>query len=204
MNRELLRASRVEVQVDWIAGDAPLRSSLDALAAWLSHETGLPPAAVDVHEGAEIPRPVASDRGFAQAAVDHASPPEGSAFVYVLFADRFDRYRGITWTAGELDGRLRFPVVVMLVGAIKHDSWFPLSRRKIEPAVLVHEFGHVAGLVTGGRRVHDGHCPDPKCRMYHGPDWRAIRANAFPVLCLWNLPLEFCDQCEADLASARN
>lgn len=204
MNHALLAASRICVRVDWTAGERPLPHSLDVLQAWLAREARLPLAAVDVHAGEEIPAVTATAAGLAEAARAHALPDGAGYFVWVLFSGAFERYRGITFPAGELDPAVDHPVVVMLVEAIRHDSWFPLSRAKIEPAVLVHEFGHVAGLVTSGRRVHDGHCPNPKCRMYHGPDWPAIWANAFPVLCLWKLPIEMCDDCERELAEGHD
>ena len=202
MNHGLLSAQKIVVQVDWTLGESPLDSSLDALHRWLEKESRLAPEAIVIRRGMEVAHPRGNDpRSLADAVLDRALPPDDAYFIYVLFSDRFDRYRGITWTTQDLDERVLFPVVVMLVESIKHDSIFPLSRRKIEPAVLVHEFGHVAGLVTSGRRVHDGHCPNPKCRMYHGPDARAIFANLFPVLCQWRLPIEFCDECERELAT---
>ena len=209
MNRALLSPDgpeRVVVQVDWIAGCEPLQSSLDALASFLRRETG--GKSVEVRRGNEVPRESGAGldaiAGEAQA---HASPPDGAYFVYVLYCDRLDSYRGITFAENELRESVGFPVVAIFVRAIRHDSWLWLTRRKVERAVLVHEFGHVAGLVTSGRATgkagREGHCPDPKCRMYWGVDARSIRANWFPVLCEGRLPLTFCAVCEKELAEGR-
>ena len=205
MNHAILgSAGTLTVVVDWVEPARPLDSSIDALRDWLVRESARPRERIDVHRGHAVERAKAAstERSIAETVVKEAAPP-GGAFVYVLYWDRFDRYRGVTFPSDELDSRAPFPVVVMLADSIRHDCHLWLTRKKVERAVLVHEFGHVAGLVSSGRRVHDGHCPNPRCRMYHGPDWPAIKANAFPVLCLWKLPLDFCDDCERELREGR-
>lgn len=204
MNAGLLGPGRLVVEVDWVEGEAPLDAALDALRDWLARKTAHPPSQMEVRRGREVARAPGKDlRAIVDTTLVNAHPEDGAYFVYVLYWGRFARYRGVTFPSFQLDERIRFPVVVMCLPSIEHDSWLWLTRRKVESAVLVHEFGHVAGLVTSGRRVHDGHCPDTRCRMYHGPDWPAIRANCFPVLCEGKLPLTFCDVCEKELADGR-
>lgn len=195
---------RVVVEVDWITGDVPLDTSLSALARWLRRETG---KKIEVRKGHAVSREPAGPGGppFETTVMRNASPEPGAYFVYVLYWDHYEKYRGITFPAGELG--VDFPVVVMLVDGVEQSSWLWITRVKVERAVLVHEFGHVAGLVSSGRESgapgRGSHCPDPRCRMYWGVDAASARYNLWPVLCEGKVPLEFCASCEAELAGGR-
>lgn len=211
MNRLLLATDgpeRLVVQVDWIRGAVPEDQALRALRRFLVRASGRPPASVEVRRGGEVEQAPGDGMDALRETVRaNAAPEVGSYFVYVLYAHRFERYRGLALPEGELDRSLRFPVVMMFLKPIRRDSALWISRRKVESAVLVHEFGHVAGLVTSGRAGRragrGGHCPDPACRMYWGIDGASLRANAFPALFLGRLPLRFCDACESELAFGR-
>jgi len=209
MNRSLLGAegpTRLVVHVDWIEGAAPEDYALRSLRTWLVRETGRPKASIDVVRGGVVAR----EPGEGQAAIEatvkkYAAPPPDTHFVYVLYWDRWLRYRGVYFPARELDRRIPHEVVVMFVDPIAAQSVLWLTRRKVEAAVLVHEFGHGAGLVTNGAHTDGrGHCSNAHCRMYWGVDRRSIRANLFPVLCRGVLdPGDFCSECDADLAAGR-
>lgn len=212
MNAPLLAADgpeRVVVQVDWIDGATPEDQALQALRRFLIRSTGRPLDRVEVRRGRAVALGEGKDAldALRETVRANATPEAGSYFVYVLYAPRFERYRGLALPEGELDRAIRFPVVMMFVKPIRRDSALWISRRKVESAVLVHEFGHIAGLVTsgraGGRTGREGHCPDPSCRMYWGIDRASLRANAAPALFLGRLPLRFCEACESELAFGR-
>lgn len=218
MNRAMLASgdpSRIVVEVDWVAGSEPEEYALRALGRWLRRASGRPADAIEVRKGRVVPRPGTDGEGNAarealvEAVAVNARPSQhpDAYYVYVLYWDRFERYRGVCWPPGTLDDAIEVPVVTMFVRPIERDSALWLTRRKVEAAVLVHEFGHLAGLVTSGRSVgpggRAGHCPDPACRMYWGVDRASIRANLVPALCLGRLPLRFCGACEAELAAGR-
>ena len=211
MNVAMLAADRPErlvVQVDWVDGAAPEDHALRALERFLRRTSSRPPGLVEVRRGHEVSRaPGRGLDGFRETVLLNAVPEPGTYFIYVLYGQRLERYRGLAMPAGELDREIGFPVVMMFLKPIRRDSALWISRRKVESAVLVHEIGHVAGLVTsgreGGRAGRPGHCPDPACRMYWGVDRASLRANAFSALCLGRLPLRFCDACEAELAFGR-
>lgn len=211
MNVPLLSADRpvrLVVQVDWVDGAVPDDRALRALERFLRRTSARPPGLVEVRRGTEVPRGGGRGlSGFRETVRANAKPEPGAYFIYVLYGQRYERYRGLAMPAGELDREIAFPVVMMFIEPIRRDSALWISRRKVESAVLVHEIGHVAGLVTsgreGGRPGRTGHCPDPACRMYWGIDRASIRANAFSALCLGKLPLRFCDACEAELAFGR-
>ena len=212
MNRSMLAAdaaSRIVVEVDWIEGSEPEEYALRALARWLRRVSDRRPEAIEVRKGREIPRTGDGRKALVEAVTTNARPGQhpDAYYVYVLYWDRFERYRGVCWPSGTLDDAVDLPVVTMFVRPIERDSALWLTRRKVEAAVLVHEFGHLAGLVTSGRAFgpsgRAGHCPDPACRMYWGVDRASIRANLLPALCLGKLPLRFCRACEAELATGR-
>ncbi len=206
MNRALLTAdpARLVVQVDWIAGCEPDAQALRALRRWLRRETDRSPASIEVRRGALVPRePGPGKEALAATVRRHAVRDPSAYVVYVLYWDRFERYRGVYWPPGALDDAIDGPVVTMFVGPLERDSVLWLTRAKVESAVLVHEFGHVAGLVADGPHGRNGHCTDAACRMYHGVDRRSIAKVLFPVLCRGVLPLVFCERCRADLAAGR-
>lgn len=209
MNRPLLGGegpSRLVVHVDWIEGSEPEPYALRALERWLRRSSSRAAEAITVVRGGVVAREAGESRAAIEATVlRNASAPEDAHFVYVLYWNRWLRYRGVYFPARSLDRKIKHETVVMFVDPIEKQSMLWLTRRKVEAAVLVHEFGHGAGLVTNGRHSDgNGHCSDPSCRMYWGVDGASIRKNLFPVLCRGVLdPGAFCAQCEADLARGR-
>ncbi|HVO30230.1 MAG TPA: hypothetical protein VMV18_05825, partial [bacterium] len=154
MNERFLRGGRLVVEVDWLAGCAPNDGALDALRAWLARETARAPGDIEVRRGREVARGAGDGLNAVTSTVlANAHRAEDAYFVYVLYWDHFEKYRGLTFPGIELDARIDFPVVAMMTDAVRHDSMLWMTRRKVESAVLVHEFGHVAGLVSSGRRV---------------------------------------------------
>ena len=210
MNGALLGATgppKLLVHVDWIEGAEPEGYALRALKRWLVRETGRARADIEVRRGRVVERAKGAGRdAIAGTVLDAAVPPpeDEAHFIYVLYWDRWLKYRGVYFPDRSLDRRIKHETVVMFVDPIEAQSVLWLTRRKVEAAVLVHEFGHGAGLVTSGAHGREGHCTDPGCRMYWGVDRASIRANGFAVLCRGVLSLEFCEQCEADLAAGRS
>lgn len=209
MNRSLLGGEgppRLVVHVDWIEGSEPETHALKELRKWLVRKTARPADSITVERGSMVAR----EPGEGQAAIEatvlrNAAPPPDTHFVYVLYWDRWLRYRGVYFPAKSLDRKITHETVLMFVDPIESQSLLWMTRRKVEAAVLVHEFGHGAGLVTSGAHADgNGHCSDSSCRMYWGVDRASIRKNLFPVLCRGVLePGAFCALCEADLALGR-
>lgn len=211
MNRAFLASEpypRLLVEIDYDAGDPPSEHAVGVLRRWLRNHTDKPAGIVVEVDDAIDHEAFGTDRAsLVRVASENADgpPDDETYYVYVLYSTRYEKYRGIAWRAGGLSGELPFPVVVMLNKQLRLNSWLWLTRRKVEAAVLVHEMGHVAGLV-GAADHTDGtrHCTNPGCRMYRTVDFRSIMANAVPVLCMGLMPTEFCEQCERDLAAGRD
>lgn len=209
MNRSLLGGDgppNLVVHVDWIEGSEPEPHALRELRKWLVRETGRPRESITVERGSLVAREAGEGLAAIEATVKrNAVEPPDAHFVYVLYWDRWERYRGVYFPAKGLDRRIAHETVVMFVHPIERQSLLWLTRKKVEAAVLVHEFGHGAGLVTSGAHSDgNGHCSDPSCRMYWGVDGASLRKNFFPVLCRGVLPPGgFCALCEADLAAGR-
>ena len=211
MNRAFLSDApyrKLLIEIDYDERDPPSRHAVNVLRKWLERHVAKPDG-IRIVIGDEIPRSrFRPDRAsLVEIAREHASgpPDDDTYYVYVLYAPRYGKYRGIAWRAGGLSGDMPFPVVGMMNKQLRIDSFLWLTRRKVEAAVLVHEFGHVAGLVSASDH-NDGsrHCTNPPCRMYRRVDMKSVAATAFPVLCKGILPTAFCAQCERDIAYGRD
>ena len=64
--------------------------------------------------------------------------------------------------------------------------------------VLTHEMGHRFGLPESVTHNRDGHCTNPDCILYAGPDWKAVVSVLFH-----GMPYDFCDDCKAELRYAK-
>lgn len=219
MNRPFLAEktySRLKVEIDYDERDPPSEHATYVLRRWLRNHVrkpgGIEVVVDDAIDSAEFlgenQDPKRTDRAtLVRVAEKYAGgpPDEDTYYVYVLYAPRYKKYRGIAWRAGGLSGELPFPVVGMLQRQLRLDSWFWLTRKKVEAAVLVHEFGHVAGLVGAADHTDgSGHCTNPSCRMYAHVDFQSILATVFPVVCKGVMPTTFCAQCERDIEFGRD
>lgn len=210
MNRAFLAAepyTRLRVEIDYIADDPPSDHAVKALESWLRGHVAKPGGIEVVVDDAIDKESFGKSRAeLVQVARDHADgpPDEGTYYVYVLYAPKYQSYRGVAWSAGGLSSELPYPVVFMLTRTLRRDSILWLTRKKVEAAVIIHEFGHVAGLVSANDH-NDGtrHCTDPACRMYRRVDLKSIATTFVPVVCFGVLPTEFCTQCQRDLAYGR-
>ncbi len=209
-----LTAKRLVVEVDWIAGSAPSEYALDALRATLAKYE--PPGREFVVEhGEEIPAtewPAGAAKGYVDVTdiVDRhlTHDPRGpDEIVYVLYAPRFAGYFGITETWNVHRGDRIVPVqgCIVALGAARNQATLWITARKIERSTLVHEFGHVLGLIDNPshEQAKDRrHCTHTECIMAH-PRWRTYVANFWRGFFTGRMPWDYCKACQEDIRRAQ-
>ncbi|MFO1011202.1 MAG: hypothetical protein U1F29_14150 [Planctomycetota bacterium] len=93
--------------------------------------------------------------------------------------------------------------IVVQVDALRsRATWFG-SAATLAEHTLVHEFGHALGLPADPARAWIGphfgaHCTQPDCALYPALDWRSASSAL-----LHGWPLDWCEDCRAELAAAR-
>jgi len=194
----LLAAPTLVVEVDYIAGKPPRPRALDIferrLAFYTEHTGGIDLRVDDEIAAEEWEESAESIVALALAHGD-LRPPEG-AYLYVLYAPRWKRYRGYSYRVGR-SAALDFPVLVAFTDQLRPVLWLTGVRQ--EASVLVHEAGHLLGLVTNDAHRDGGHCTNAWCLMYDGVDARSLAVHLFPTLFTGYLPTHFCRDCRADL-----
>ena len=88
---------------------------------------------------------------------------------------------------------------------VRRSAHLWVTADRIDAMTLVHEFGHVLGLV--GNPAHaqlrlPDHCRNPDCVMTH-PELRSILYYAFVGFLGARLPYDYCNQCQQDIRDAQ-
>lgn len=157
MARTYLRSSPARallVEVDWIEGREPTQAALDHLVSILRREADKP-GGVRVERGNAIPQRRDSYT-FAQIeAVEDANRSRGSAgevaTLYVLYLNG-----DLAGEEGTIGVAYRASAVALFADRIRAAATALIQPSAIERAVLVHEAGHVLGLINiGYRSKHD-------------------------------------------------
>ena len=190
------------VEVDYLGDDRPRPRALRILGdrlAWYCDK----PGGIDVQVGDAIPadRWEASRSRIEELVEEFAGgAPDGSAYLYTLYAPEYKKFRGYSFRPGVLSEDVEFPVIVAFTSQLKPILWLTGVRQ--EASVLVHEAGHVLGLVTDDGHRDGGHCTNSWCLLYDGVDARSLFVNLFPTLFTGYLPTHFCLDCRQDLWGA--
>jgi len=204
-------SDRTVIEIDWIEGCKPGPQTVAGLEAILKKYS--PNHAVEIVNDTEIPRaewdklqsaPDRLDRLVQKyAGIERASAP-GAEWRYVLFAPDVGGYFGhsFTWLV-ERGGKttLVSGLVVSRSAHLKYTLlWIDLDR--LERMTLIHEFGHLLGLVGNPRHerrdtAHRQHCTSLTCAMAH-PTWRVIARN-FVAGAFNQLLTDYCVDCQADI-----
>jgi hypothetical protein len=214
-----LVSSRLVVEVDRVAGFEPSPAALSAAEHLLrTHcEEG---KHVEVLLDDEIPRSEwekAVGRPGLEALVARWLDRDPSDWgrteiVYVLYAPDSG-----PWYAAEASGmtdRVTFSrggtvatvqTVLLFTDEIRRDALLWITRAKIERATLVHELGHVMGLVANPAHAQPGdsrHCSVARCVM-HTPGRRAGFVNGLSALFAGRIPSRYGKRCLDDLETAK-
>jgi hypothetical protein len=214
-----LVSSRVVVEVDRVAGIEPSPKALQAVERVLGDhcESG---KRVELVLDDEIPRAVwenAAGRpgleGLVARHLDRDPTDWAQAeVIYVLYTPDSRPWYGRS-VSGMTD-RIAFPrggavatvqTILIFTDEIRRDALLWITPAKIERAVIVHELGHVIGLVGDPghmQRERPGHCSVARCVM-HQPGKRAGFVNGVPALLAGRIPSRYGKRCVADIETAK-
>ncbi len=206
-----LASKRLVVEVDWIAGNEPSAYALDGLRARLAEYVSAG-REVRVEKGEEIPAdewPAGLREDRMREVMDrHLTHDPGGTdqVVYILYVSRFHGHFGFSseWPVTRAGRTTLVGGCVVCMEAARKQAFLWISARKIERATLVHEFGHVLGLVRNPRHEQAGdpvHCTHTECLMGH-PRPRTIVANFFRGFFTGRLPGDYCRACRDDIRRA--
>jgi len=190
---------RLIVEIDHLSGIEPRPGALALLGERLALYVDKP-GGIEIIVDDVIPAEAwdGDRRTFGKLARRYANPPsDGSGYVYVLYLSSYKRFRGLSFQPGSLRPKIDYPMAGMFMDKIHPMLWVTGVRQ--EGAVLVHEFGHLMGLVTEPAHYVDGHCTNSWCLMYDGLDTRSVLLHALPTLLAGYLPTRYCGDCCRDL-----
>ncbi len=202
----LLRASELVVYVEWLPGAAPSDVELAGAREFLLRYAR-PELGVRIVSGGELPPVEPDDAPLTDAVLwqlvrVRPIPPEpgGTATIRLLFVPRL---------AGDASGRGErghaFPsasFAAIAQGGIRDSVFLSVRSDEVSRFVVQHELGHLLGLVSNPSHDRDGHCTNPACILYAGPDLRAVLANFWWGV-LGRLPESLDADCERDLDALR-
>jgi hypothetical protein len=209
-----LVSSRVIVEVDHVAGLAVHPAAIEGLRETL--EAYLPQGKqIEIRLDDEIPAEawLSTPGDFLARAqtlgpyVDSADATGESELIYVVYVPDEPEYLGwATRLVLELDGQPRqVDTILMFPAQIDRAAELWITAKKIERAILIHELGHLLGLVSGpGHRElgNPRHCTEPQCVMTH-PSARTKTYNALPALVAGRIPHGYCGKCRQDIQTAK-
>ncbi|HET9300317.1 MAG TPA: hypothetical protein VFO11_10255 [Candidatus Polarisedimenticolaceae bacterium] len=202
------RPGALTIEADWVAGCPPHPATVPALAALARKVRG---GDVRVLAGNEISREEwqrlapESLRSLVEA---HATVVDGiGSHVYVMFVPRLQLDGRAFGTARSfmLEGRRTVRVVFVDADTVRQPRVPGLPDSEIERATVLHEFGHLLGLVGDRSHAQKGdpqHCSGARCVM-PGPTRKMMAAGAFRAVFQGRLPEDYCDACWSDIRRAR-
>ena len=214
-----LVSSRIVVEIDWVAGSRPSDTSVQAIEDVLREhcEQG---KQIEVRLDDEIPQSVwveapgrtGLEKFVAQFLDGDPSDWRRAELLYVLFVPN-----GGSWYEGSLSGmtdRITFArqdqvrsvrTLFLFTDEMRRDATMWITMRKVERATVVHELGHVLGLVSNPDHLqskHPGHCRTARCVM-HRPGVRAALVNGLPAFFAGRIPSRYGSRCRRDIAGAK-
>jgi hypothetical protein len=208
------------VEIDHPPGSEPNAAAVSTLRSTLQEVTGRDAAHVKIVQDASIPSEPDKRYSFSEIETlekahrdHHTSGDEAALYVvYVAGSSTEDTSEGKV-----LGAAYRGTSIVIFKANVRSSSGGALSGKPpedaVERAVLVHEFGHAAGLVNLGTRMvtphedagHKGHSSDDQSVMY----WAVENSLGLGQLCQLvklgdcGVPYEFDGNDKADLAALR-
>jgi len=214
-----LVSTSIVVEIDHVAGFDPSPAALRAIERGLGEhcEEG---KHVQVRLDDEIPLPVlkgAVGRAGLERLVARfldADPRDWNRTetIYVLYAPDSTLWygRSVSGMADRIvfsrDGEVAsVRTILLFTDEIRRDAAMWITAAKVERATLVHELGHLMGLVVDGSHVqrgHPGHCRVARCVM-HQPGARAGLVNGISAFFAGRIPSRYGKRCVRDIEDAK-
>ena len=207
---------RTVVEIDWIEGCKPGPQTVAGLETILKKYSP-PGRSIEIVIDQEIPHVELSGSNSPgeivarlverYAGVERARAPR-TAWRYLLFVPTAGVYFGHTFNVPVTRDALTTVVQGLIVSRSAHlrYAWFWIDLDLLERMTLVHEFGHLLGLVRNPHHerrepAHRGHCTSLTCSMAH-PTWRVIARNF--VAGVFNRYMsDYCADCQDDIRRAQ-
>jgi hypothetical protein len=208
---------RLVIEVDWVEGCEPAALALAGLErtarAYCPAGKEIVVRADDVIPRAEWASCPAGDTSpLANRHLDELpDEAEGTEVLYMLYLPRKapDDLRSFGARGGwEIArGGRTVPVrgMVLYKEAIREHSHLWATAARMDRSTLVHEFGHLLGLVGNPAHMQSrlpGHCANPECVMAQ-PQWRSILYFTTAGLMGTRMPRDYCRECRADIRRAQ-
>ena len=204
-------SKRVVIEVDWVEGlepdEAALEGLRDAVKTYAAPDKEIELVVSDAIPSTEwdgAADDIVRKAVLPLAFLDHDPRAWGKEeLLYVLYAPGRPNVDAWSHAVGsESDGE---PVLVRAIVVFpenlrgKGQLW--VTDGKLERAILVHELGHVLGLVSNPEHRAKGnpvHCTEARCVMTY-PTGSTNLFNAFPTLFTGKPPSDYCHRCRADI-----
>jgi hypothetical protein len=213
-----LVSKRVALEIDWIEGYRPSAKAIRAAEETLRRHCA-EGKQVEIRVDDEIPRAdweLSDGRAGLERLVGRHLDGDPSDWkrvelVYVLYVPE-----GHGWydepasgmsdriTFERADGVATVETVLLFTDELRRDSAGWITVTKLERSTLVHELGHVLGLVSNpahAQEGHDRHCSSARCVM-HRPGRRARWINGVPAL-FGHIPRRYGSRCRSDIRTAK-
>lgn len=205
--------SKIVIEVDYESSTAPDQSALDLLKNRIS-SICKKEVQIELSDsfGDDISSyPLGAIYGIQEANRDHSNQfiriGEDVFYAYVLYLDgTYSEGSGIIGLTYSADSYTIFQQNIK--NNVSPFGFHPTAS-EVERSVLIHEFGHILGLVSRGQDAsyaykedasNDAHCENDGCVMYY-----AVDTNAFSAFINNKIvpPTTFCESCQQEMEKYR-
>jgi hypothetical protein len=208
MARNYLRDTpyaNLRVEVDYVAGYPPRQAALNLLRQRLIERCNKNQVTVLIDDA--IPNTQSrydlKDITNLETIYRDAWSAGNTAILYVLYLNGSSTFD--TPTTKTLAHTFQSSAIAVFKESIDASATATITATEIESSVLIHETGHLLGLVNNGttmvldheERHSPFHCTQPGCVMHF-----ELETTDFLTLVTGALPDDFCDLCKADLRHA--